>query len=62
MDVLDIIKDLISSVGFPIVAYLLMYFENKKLVEALNKIGDKMETTDKRLDNIEDALKIKREG
>ena len=62
MDILDIIKDLISSVGFPIVAYLLMYFENKKLVEALNKIGDKMETTDKRLDNIEDTLKIKREG
>ena len=31
MDLVDIIKDLVSSVGFPIVAYLLMWKENQKI-------------------------------
>lgn len=61
MDVVQIIEHLIGSVGFPIVAYLLMYKENKKLIEALDKIGDKWESTDKRLGKIERKLNIAEE-
>ena len=31
MEVVNIIKDLISNVGFPILAFLLMYKQNKDL-------------------------------
>ena len=61
MEVINVIEQLIGSVGFPIVAYLLMYRENKKLIEALDKIGDKWESTDKRLGKIERKLNIETE-
>ena len=61
MEIINVIEQLIGSVGFPIVAYLLMYRENKKLIEALDKIGDKWESTDKRLGKIERKLNIETE-
>lgn len=37
MDVLNAIKDLISNVGFPILAFLLMYNQNKGLSATINE-------------------------
>lgn len=61
MDVLTIIKDLIGSVGFPIVAYLLMYKENQKLTTVIDKVADNIADNNKRLGRIEDKLGIKKE-
>ena len=61
MDVLSIIKDLIGSVGFPIVAYLLMYKENQKLTTVIDKVADNIADNNKRLGRIEDKLGIKKE-
>lgn len=58
MDVLDIIKELIGSVGFPIVAYLLMYKENQKLTTVIDKVADNIADNNKRLGRIEDKLGI----
>lgn len=59
MDLVDIIKDLVSSVGFPIVAYLLMWKENQKLTTVIDKVADNIEGNNKRLSRIEDKLGIK---
>ena len=61
MDVLTIIKDLIGSVGFPIVAYLLMYKENQKLTTVIDKVADNIADNNKRLGRIEDKLGIRKE-
>lgn len=61
MDMLSIIKDLIGSVGFPIVAYLLMYKENQKLTAVIDKVADNIADNNKRLGRIEDKLGIKQE-
>ena len=49
MDVLNAIKDLISTVGFPIVAFLLMFKQNKDLsatisenTKAINDLREKI--------------------
>lgn len=59
MDIVDIIKDLVSSVGFPIVAYLLMYKENQKLTAVIDKVADNIADNNTRLGRIEDKLGIK---
>ena len=61
MDVLTIIKDLIGSVGFHIVAYLLMYKENQKLTTVIDKVADNIADNNKRLGRIEDKLGIRKE-
>lgn len=60
MDIVDIIKDLVSSVGFPIVAYLLMYKENQKLTAVIDKVADNIADNNQRLGRIEDKLGIKK--
>ena len=37
MDVVNVIKDLVSTVGFPILAFLLMFKQNKELSETINE-------------------------
>ena len=61
MDLVDIIKDLVSSVGFPIVAYLLMWKENQKLTTVIDKVSDNIADNNKRLGRIEKKLNIKQE-
>lgn len=61
MDVVDIIKDLVGSVGFPILAYLLMYKENQKLTQVIDKVADNIDDNNKRLGRIENKLGIVKE-
>lgn len=48
MDVVNVMKDLISNVGFPILAFLLMYKQNKDMsatiVENTNAINELRES------------------
>lgn len=37
METVNVIKDLISTVGFPILAFLLMFNQNKELSDTINK-------------------------
>jgi len=37
MDVMNVLKDLVSTVGFPIVAFLLMFKQNKDLSATINE-------------------------
>lgn len=37
METINIIKDLISTIGFPIVAFLLMFKQNKELSATINE-------------------------
>lgn len=37
MEAINVIKDLISTVGFPIVAFLLMFKQNKELSATINE-------------------------
>ena len=37
MEIVEVIKDLISTVGFPIVAFLLMVKQNKDLSATINE-------------------------
>ncbi len=61
MDVVQIIEHLVGTVGFPIVAYLLMYKENQKLTAVIDKVADNIADNNKRLGRIEDKLEIKKE-
>ena len=61
MDVVQIIEHLVGTVGFPIVAYLLMYKENQKLTAVIDKVADNIADNNKRLGCIEDKLDIKKE-
>ena len=61
MDVVQIIEHLVGTVGFPIVAYLLMYKENQKLTAVIDKVADNIADNNKRLGRIEDKLNIKKE-
>ena len=61
MDVVQIIEHLVGTVGFPIVAYLLMYKENQKLTAVIDKVADNIADNNKRLGRIEDKQDIKKE-
>lgn len=61
MDVVQIIEHLVGTVGFPIVAYLLMYKENQKLTAVIDKVADNIADNNERLGRIEDKLEIKKE-
>lgn len=37
MEVVEVIKDIVSTVGFPIVAFLLMFKQNKELSATINE-------------------------
>ena len=54
MEVVNVIKDLISNVGFPILAFLLMYKQNKDLSSTVaenTKVMTELVTTVKAISN-----------
>lgn len=52
----DIVQ-IISSVGFPIVACLFMFKQNNDLQKTLNEISQTMILMNERIKNIEDSFK-----
>ena len=55
------IVTLITNVGFPIACCVVLFYEQKTLVKTLGELTNTLNVINSRLDNIEDALKI-REG
>ena len=55
------IVTLIQGVGFPIACCVVLFYEQKKLVQTLGDLSKALEVMNTRLDCIEDALHIKKE-
>ena len=51
------IQELISNVGFPIVACIFMYKQNLELQKALSELSTTLKAIDARIDSIENDLK-----
>ena len=51
------IQELISNVGFPIVACIFMYKQNLDLQKSLSKLSTTLKAIDTRIDSIENDLK-----
>ena len=51
------IQDLISNVGFPIVACVFMYKQNVELQKSLSELSTTLKAIDTRIDSIENDLK-----
>ena len=51
------IQELISNVGFPIVACIFMYKQNLALQKSLSELSSTLKAIDTRIDSIENDLK-----
>ena len=51
------IQDLISNVGFPIVACIFVYKQNVNLQKSLSELSSTLKAIDARIDSIENDLK-----
>ena len=51
------IQELISNVGFPIVACIFMYKQNLDLQKSLSELSATLKAIDSRIDSIENDLK-----
>ena len=51
------IQELISNVGFPIVACIIMYKQNVELQKSLSELSTTLKAIDTRIDSIENDLK-----
>lgn len=57
----DEIISLITNVGFPIACCVVLFMQQNKLTKALGDLNVTLNVVNTRLDNIEDALKLKKE-
>ena len=51
------IQELISNVGFPIVACVFMYKQNLELQKSLSELSSTLKAIDARIDSIENEIK-----
>ena len=51
------VQELITNVGFPIVACIFMYKQNLELQKSLSELSTTLKTIDTRIDSIENDLK-----
>ena len=51
------IQELISNIGFPIVACIFMYKQNLELQKSLSELSSTLKAIDARIDSIENDLK-----
>lgn len=57
----DEIISLITNVGFPIACCVVLFMQQNKLTKTLGDLNVTLNVVNTRLDNIEDALKLKKE-
>ncbi len=55
MDI-EILTNLIGSVGFPIAACCVMFYQNSKLQETLSELTKTLVLMSERIENIEDTI------
>ena len=51
------VQELITNVGFPIVACIFMYKQNLELQKSLSELSSTLKAIDSRIDSIENDLK-----
>ena len=51
------ISQLIGSVGFPIVACIVMFYQNSKLQQTLSELSNTLTQMNERLSDVESAVK-----
>ena len=51
------IQELISNLGFPIVACIFMYKQNLELQKSLSELSSTLKAIDARIDSIENVIK-----
>lgn len=56
MEFVDIIKSLITDVGFPIAACVCLYMQNNKLTTTLSQLNITLTTMNERISDIENKL------
>lgn len=56
MDMLEIIKSLITEVGFPIAACVCLYIQNTKLSNTLGELNTTLSTMNERISDIENKI------
>lgn len=52
-----VISQLIGSVGFPIFACIVMFYQNNKLQDTLNRLTETLSTMNERISDIEEVVK-----
>ena len=52
------VQELITNVGFPIVACIFMYKQNLELQKSLSELSTTLKAIDTRIDSIENDLKV----
>ena len=52
------VQELITNVGFPIVACIFMYKQNLDLQKSLSELSTTLKAIDARIDSIENDLKV----
>lgn len=57
MDMAQIIANLVGSLGFPIAACCVMFYQNGKLQSTLAELTVTLTTMNERLSDVEDAVK-----
>ena len=57
MDVLDIITQLVSNVGFPIAAFLLMFFQNRETTKAVTELRQTLTENTLAITELRDEIK-----
>lgn len=60
MDI-NAITQLVTSVGFPIVACYVLFKQNSELTNTITKLTVTLETINERIGKIEDSINIKKE-
>lgn len=61
MDI-NTIGQLIGSVGFPIAACVVMFYQNTKMQETLSKLSETLTLMNERLHDVETAVKSETKG
>lgn len=54
---LNVLSQLIGSVGFPIAACCVMFYQNSKLQDTLSELGKTLTSMNERLSDIEKTVK-----
>ena len=57
MDVIEIITQLVSNVGFPIAAFLLMFFQNRETTKAVTELRQTLSENTLAIQELRDEIK-----
>ena len=57
MEVVDVITTLISNVGFPIAAFIMMWYQNLKVTKAMNSLERTVQENTEAIKDLQEKIK-----